>query len=89
MSILISTVADVRPFAGLRYSPDVVGSLSDVLCPPFDIIPEELQRELHRRTPYNAVRLERGMALEEDSGGSSIYTRAAEAFASWQWEGVN
>ena len=88
MSILISTVADVLPFAGLRYDPDVVGSLSDVLCPPFDIIPEALQRELHHRSPYNAVRLERGMALEEDSSGSSIYTRAAEAFASWQWEGV-
>ena len=88
MSILISTVADVRPFAGLRYAPDVVGSLSDVLCPPYDIIPAALQRELHSRSPYNAVRLERGMALEGDSSGSSIYTRAAEAFASWQWEGV-
>ena len=28
------------------------------------------------------------MALEGDNGGPSIYTRAAEAFASWQWEGV-
>ena len=88
VSILISTMADVRPFAGLRYDPDVVGSLSDVLCPPYDIIPETLQRELHRRNPYNAVRLERGMGLEGDNGGSNIYTRAAEAFASWQWEGV-
>ena len=88
MSILISTVADVRPFAGLRYDPDFVGSLSDVLCPPFDVIPETLQRELHRRNPYNAVRLERGMLLEGGKSASNIYTRAAEAFASWQREGV-
>lgn len=81
-------MADVLPFTGLRYDPDVAGSLGDLLCPPFDIITETLQRELHRRNPYNAVRLERGMALEGDSSGSSIYTRVAEAFASWQWEGV-
>ena len=81
-------MVDVRPFQGLRYDPKVAGSLSDVLCPPYDVIPAPLQQELHRRSPYNAVRLELGMALEGDDGDSNPYTRAAEAFASWRWEGV-
>ena len=81
------SMVDVRPFAGLRYDPRVVGSLSDVLCPPYDIISVNLQEELHRRSPYNAVRLERGLALEGDNGGFNPYTRAADALASWRWEG--
>ena len=81
-------MVDIRPFHGLRYNPAIAGSLSDLLCPPYDVIPASLQQELHRRSPYNAVRLERGMALEGDRDGSNPYTRAAEAFASWQREGV-
>lgn len=88
MSILTSVVADVRPFTGLRYEPNVVGSLSDVLCPPYDIIPEALQRELHLKSPYNAVRLERGMASEGDGPASNLYTRAAEFYTTWRQQGI-
>jgi hypothetical protein len=33
----------IVPFAGLRYDLDVVGSLSDVVAPPYDVIDPDLQ----------------------------------------------
>ena len=81
-------MAEVRPFQGLHYDPKVVGSLSDVLCPPFDVISASLQEELHRLNPHNAVRLELGMSASGDNGGSNAYTRAADLFAAWQRDGA-
>lgn len=81
-------MVDIRPFHGIRYNPAIAGSLSDLLCPPYDVIPVPLQAELYKRSPYNAVRLERGLAFEDDCSSSDQYTRAAGAFASWQREGV-
>lgn len=88
MSILDITMADVRPFFGLRYLGNLTQSLRDILCPPYDVISDVLQGDLHRRSPYNAVRLERGIAIDGDNHYSNIYTRAATTFDLWQREGV-
>ena len=74
-------MADVLPFRGLRYAPDVVGSLSDVLCPPFDVISSQLQDKLHDLSAYNAVRLELGRPAESSL---DVYASAANLFASWK-----
>jgi uncharacterized protein (DUF1015 family) len=51
-------MADIRGFRGWRYNLAVVGSLSDVIAPPYDVIDEPLVRRLLARSPYNVVRLE-------------------------------
>ena len=51
-------MVELRPFRGWRYNPYVVGDLASVICPPYDIIDQELEEDLHRRSPYNAVYLE-------------------------------
>src|SRR3990170_6551259 len=73
-------VADVRPFRALRYAPGV--DLATAVCPPFDVISPKLQRELHRISPHNAVRLE----LAED--GRDPYRRAAGTLDEWLRKGV-
>ena len=78
-------MADVLPFRGLRYAPDVVGSLSDVLCPPFDVISSQLQDKLHDLSDYNAVRLELGRPAESSL---DVYASAANLFASWKNSGA-
>ena len=88
MSILDITMADVRPFFRLRYLGNLTQSLRDILCPPYDVISDVLQGDLHRRSPHNAVRLERGIAIDGDNHYSNIYTRAATTFDLWQREGV-
>ena len=37
-------MADISPFAGLRYAADRVGDLASVLCPPYDVISDERTR---------------------------------------------
>jgi uncharacterized protein (DUF1015 family) len=78
---MIGFVADVRPFRALRYSPQI--QLSNVICPPFDIISPEQQQQLHDRDPHNAVRIE----LAIPNGGDR-YQAAAAALASWRDEGA-
>ncbi|MDP3984758.1 MAG: DUF1015 domain-containing protein, partial [Acidimicrobiia bacterium] len=81
-------MADVRPFRGLRFDPAVIGDLGSVICPPYDVIDPDLQRALHRRSPYNLVRVEYGLTQPEDTPQRNKYTRSAEAFEKWLKRGV-
>ena len=76
-------MADVRPFRGLRYNTEIVGELANIVSPPFDTIPPELHQSLHRRSPYNVVRLEAGERLPSDTDQDNRYTRSAALFADW------
>ncbi|MEX1193733.1 MAG: DUF1015 domain-containing protein [Dehalococcoidia bacterium] len=69
-------MADVRPFRALRYDPQL--DLATIVCPPFDTISPELQRELHKRSPYNAVHIE--LALDDDGGRYDNAARALRQF---------
>ncbi len=47
----------IQAFHGLRYDLGHVGSLSDVIAPPYDVIDGQLQKSLYERHPANVVRL--------------------------------
>ena len=79
---------DLRPFRGWRYNPQVAGDLSDVICPPYDLISPEMEESLRRRSPYNVVHLEGGEAPRRSSPQDDPYARAAALFAQWQRQGV-
>ena len=81
-------MADVRPFKGLRYNPQIVGELSEIICPPFDTIPPELQSSLYQRSAYNVVRLESGERFASDGPGDNRYTRGASLFSKWKEDRV-
>ena len=79
-------MAEVRLFRGLRYDAGRV-TLSDVVCPPYDVISAVEARGYRARSPYNAVRLH--MPLEDDESlGQDRYAHAATELAQWQREGV-
>ena len=50
-------MAELQAFRGLRYDPGHVGSLSDVVAPPYDVIDGPLQEALYQRHPANIIRL--------------------------------
>ena len=81
-------MADIQPFRGLRYSLGPNADLSQLLCPPYDVISPELQLELHQSSPHNAVRLEFGMDLPADSAIDNRYTRAARLLEEWSSSGT-
>ncbi len=76
-------MADVRPFRGLRYSPGTAGDLTDLICPPYDVISPDAQTALQHASPHNAVH------LELPSGeGEEKYERAADTLNAWRHNGV-
>ena len=78
-----NVMAEVRPFRGLRYNSGIVGSLSDIIAPPFDTISPELQESLYSRSPHNVVRLEAGKRLPADTPSDNRYTRTASLLREW------
>jgi uncharacterized protein (DUF1015 family) len=81
----------LRPFRGLGYALDRfaspapsgmrVADLSDVVCPPYDVITPAQQAELLARSAHNAVRLE--LSAEPDP-----HAAAAAALTAWRDDGT-
>lgn len=78
----------IAAFRGLRYDLGHVGSLSDVVAPPYDVIGPELQDELYKRHPSNVIRLILNREEPGDNDANNRYTRAARFLKNWQEEGV-
>ena len=76
-------MANVRPFRGLLFNPQVVRDLSSVICPPYDVISPQLQKELYRQSLHNVVRLEEGEVHPSDTPSNNRYTRAADTLQQW------
>jgi len=81
-------LAEIRAFKGVRYNQLLVKDLSRVICPPYDVISPELQRELYRRSEYNFVRLENCLELPQDTASENKFTRAAATLKRWLRDGV-
>ena len=75
-------MADVQPLRALRYDTSVVGSLADVVAPPYDVIDSSQRAELMARSPFNVV----GVDLPQ--GDTDPYESARELFESWQLQGA-
>jgi len=76
-------MAEIAPFAGLRFDLGRVGDAARVLCPPYDVIGDAERLALEARHPHNVVRLElpRGEGAER-------YAAAARLLAAWRAEGI-
>jgi uncharacterized protein (DUF1015 family) len=71
-------MADLQPLRTLRYEPSAVGSLADVIAPPYDVIDDELRARLAARSPYNVVEIDLPPS----------YDAAAATLKDWQERGV-
>jgi uncharacterized protein (DUF1015 family) len=78
-----SNLAEIRPFHGVHYNPSLVKDMAKVICPPYDIIPPQMQQELYQRSDNNFIRIEYGKELPQDKDGSNKYTRAAATMKQW------
>jgi uncharacterized protein (DUF1015 family) len=79
---------NIQAFRGIRYDLGHVGSLSNVIAPPYDVIDSALQQQLYDLHPANVVRLILNRDQAGDDDRSNRYTRAARLMRSWQREGV-
>jgi uncharacterized protein (DUF1015 family) len=84
-------MADVRPIYATRYDLGVVGSLQDVVAPPYDVIDVAMRAELLERSPYNAVAIDLPKPYGESGPqqtGDDPYERAAETMDAWREAGA-
>jgi uncharacterized protein (DUF1015 family) len=71
-------MADLQPLRTLRYEPAAVGSLGDVIAPPYDVIDDAMRAELAARSPYNVVHVDLPPS----------YDQAAATMRDWRERGV-
>src|SRR2546427_5869182 len=81
-------MADIRAFRAFRYDLGRVGTLGDVVAPPYDVIDPALQQALYDRSPYNVVRLILNKEEPTDTAAENRYTRAARFLREWQQDGI-
>jgi uncharacterized protein (DUF1015 family) len=79
---------DVSPFRGVRYDVARVGTLSDVVAPPYDVIDTALQDRLYQSSPFNVIRLELNRDEPGDSGAGDRYARADRFLKDWLRKGI-
>jgi uncharacterized protein (DUF1015 family) len=78
----------IQAFRGIRYDLGHVGSLSNVVAPPYDVIDAGLQFALYKRHPANVVRLILNKDEPDDDEHNNRYSRAARLMRSWLREGI-
>src|SRR5579872_1164969 len=81
-------MADVQPLRGIRYDGQHIGSMAEVIAPPYDVISADDQARYYQRNPYNIIRLELGRDEANDTSLNNRYSRAATALAEWRLDGV-
>jgi uncharacterized protein (DUF1015 family) len=81
-------MADVSAFRAYRYDLGSIGTLADVIAPPYDVIDQDLQASLYERSPCNIVRLILNREEADDTPGRNRYTRAGQFLRDWKESGV-
>ncbi len=76
-------MAIVAPLRGFTYSLHTDEDFSNLVAPPYDVIPPEQQEILYRKDPHNIIRLILGEKKTGDSDWDNKYTRAADYFKRW------
>jgi len=77
----------VLPFRGLRYNAGKAGGLSDLICPPYDVMLDEERAWLQQQHPLNMVRLESPLPQPNETP-ESRFSRVAETLKEWQAAGI-
>jgi len=85
-------MADVRALKALHYDLDAVGSLQEVVAPPYDVIDPGMRAELLARSPYNAVGVDLpkpyGETGPQAAGEGDPYVKAGGSIEAWQKAGA-
>ncbi|MFN7737891.1 MAG: DUF1015 domain-containing protein [Pirellula sp.] len=79
---------EIHAFRGLRYNLAQVGSLSECIAPPYDVVDADLQNQLYDLSPFNFLRLELNRREDSDEDENEVYRRAARIYRSWRHEGI-
>ena len=81
-------MAVITPFKGVRYNPEKIPDLEEVLTPPYDVIDEEEGASFLKKNPYNMIQLDLRNTGQKASADTQRYKDAHVRFDTWQGEDV-
>ena len=73
---------EIRAFKGFRFDSGVVGNAADCICPPYDVIDEQMRQKLYAKSEYNVARIVQAVPEPSDSPDEH-YTRAGASLNGW------
>lgn len=80
-------MVEVKPLNAIVYNQDKV-NMNEVIAPPYDVILDDYQDELYKRSPYNIVKLILAKGSKDLSDPNNRYDEAAKNFYQWLEENV-
>lgn len=81
-------MAFIAPFKGVFFNLDKVGSLDDVVTPPYDVINEKAVEAYSRKNPYSMIHLDLIKNPGGVEGDKARYQDVADLFQKWLAEEV-
>jgi uncharacterized protein (DUF1015 family) len=81
-------MAIVAPFKGLRFNPEKISNLEEVVTPPYDVISEEDGAKFLEKNIYNMIQLDLRNTSQDSSGNEDRYRTARNLFESWVNSGI-
>ncbi len=76
-------MAFIAAFQGVSFNVEKVGSLDDVVTPPYDVISEAAVDSYTAKNPYSMIRLDITKNPGGAVGGESRYQQVADLFKEW------
>ncbi|MCI5143594.1 MAG: DUF1015 family protein, partial [Candidatus Electrothrix sp. ATG1] len=81
-------MAVVAPFRGVRYNPEKIERLEDVVTPPYDVISNDDEKKLLQKNPYSMINLDLRNISQGTTEDDGRYKQAQVRFQSWQDENI-
>jgi len=81
-------MATVAPFKALRFNPQKLEHMEDIVTPPYDIIDEKTQAAFQARNPYNMIYLDISKSPGKGDESDERYSSARNYFTKWQEEDI-
>jgi uncharacterized protein (DUF1015 family) len=81
-------VAEIRPFAAIRYSTGLRDRLSDLIAPPYDVLDDAGKTALQKKHPNNIVTIDLPHMPPKTVGPDSAYEAADRTLKQWISQGV-
>ncbi|MGD0462630.1 MAG: DUF1015 domain-containing protein [Tepidisphaeraceae bacterium] len=81
-------MAQILPFAGVRYSRNNGLDLSDLIAPPYDVLDEQGKRSLQAKQKHNIVTVDLPHLPAKTVGPDAAYAAADDTLEDWLARGI-
>lgn len=81
-------MAQIRPFAGVRFTKKNGADISRLIAPPYDVLGEQDRSNLQAKDPHNIVNVDLPHVPPKSAGPDEVYDKANIHLQSWLKTGV-